>query len=683
MVCVGGHTSVAHGCNGELGWSKVAGHGSVFRLVSQAEHEREQQNMTDMVITAEPDLQLSTEKVVLNPDDAWFIKNLKPYYLITADGQYLFASTQPGRRPDRAFYMVPEGYNLGKGQRDFPKDVGLKLFDVVKEYVKTARVIVQDGVQGEKAYRTDLRVIISVENMHSAYIAWMGLKMVFPPEDGVAPQCVNYIVQEPLPDAVIKQIRSFWPDFDPDEPLTLYDLTRMDQDIRRVVNLRVDYFGGAYKKPNLTMVWNRGESNGLVSYHAGATSDRVLKGLSGTGKTTLSVGPHLEQDDACLGLPLYEGGQIVASRIIGLEASSYAKSEGLVPTSPEWPGLMKSRTVQPDGRRPIVLAMNIDCEGVEYVTEKIAGHSVKVPRKIKGEEIGSLQCTRYAKCGTTNGRFIFKFSELNPDWSPETEKWLKTEGYSFRRFDVMEPVIRVTDPAMAVALDSACESIVTSAVAGKVPGSRTRSYAATDFMCREQSEQALLKLKMYSDLDLGLDGKLVFFVLNTGFVGEFGLDGKQIRIVDADGNPVVKMDEATGQPDLDAKGNVRYVGQGEKVKVADSKGLLDLVEHRKIQKWIKSPFFGYLIPDPKEMEEIHGLTGFRKRFNLLRFYTPEEIIEFVKRDIKERTQYLEDLFSGQTGEEKLQDVVHVWDKCKIPSPEKVRSYYETHYGEVE
>ncbi|HUV94160.1 MAG TPA: hypothetical protein VMX14_04945 [Anaerolineae bacterium] len=639
--------------------------------------------MTGIVTATELNLQLDSEKVILNPDDNWFIENLKPYYVITADGQYLFASTQPGRRPDRAFYMVPEGYKPGKGQPSFPKDVGLRLFDVVKEYLETARVIVQDGVQGEKAYQTNLRVFISVENMHSAYIGWMGLKMVFPPEDGADPQCVNYIVQEPLPDAFVQQIRGFWPDFDPDEPLTLYDLTRMDQDFRRVMSLRIDYFGGAFKKPNLTLVWNRAESRGLVSYHGGATSDRILKGLSGTGKTTLTVGPQLEQDDACLGLPVYDGDRVVASRIIGLEASSFAKSEGLVPTSPEWLGLMASKETRPDGSWPVVLAMNIDCAGVEYVTEEIDGHTVKVPRRIAGQEIGSLQCTRYAKSGTTNGRFVFDFSELNPNWSPETEKWLKMEGYSFRRFDVMEPVIRVTDPVMAVALDSACESIVTSAVAGRVPGSRTRSYAATDFMCREQSQQALLKLRMYCDLGLGLDGKLTFFVLNTGFVGEFDLQGRQIRITDAEGKLVVKIDEATGEPDLDAKGDVRYVGQGEKITVADSKAFLELIDHRKIQKWIKNPIFGYLVPDPGEMEELHGLTGFRRRFNLLRFYTPEEIVEFAESDIRERTQYLKGLFRGQAGEEELQDVVHVWAKCKIPSAGRIRSYYETHYGKVD
>ncbi len=631
-------------------------------------------------IQIEDGLTLDPERVIRNPDDTWFIDYLAPYYIITNDNQYLFASTQAGRRPDRAFYMVPEGYKLGKGQRLFDREIGRRLNDVVKGYLRRCKVLVQEGVQGEAGYKTGLRIIFSLENPHTAYIAWMGLKMVYPPEEGMEVQCWNYIVPERLPDDIVAEIRAFWPQFDPDEPLTLYDLAGMEQDIRRVMSLRVDYFGGAFKKPNLTLVWNRGESDGFISYHGGATEDRILKGLSGTGKTTLTVGSALQQDDACLGKPYYEDSKITKVQIIGLEAASFAKSEGLTEESPEWPGLMKSRESHPDGSHPIVLAMNIDCEGVEYRMEEIAGHEVKVPRQMPGERIGSLQCTRYAKSGTTNGRFIFKFSEVNPDWAPGLTKWLKSECLSFRRFDVMEPVFRVIDPAMAVALDSACESIVTSAIAGKVPGTRIRSYAATDFMAREQSRQALAKLRMYTDLGLGLDGRLVFFILNTGYAGEYDINGAQILALDEKDEPIIKIDEATGQPDLDAQGNPRYVGQGEKITVEDSKRLVDLVERRKIKNWIVNPIYGYLEPDPRELEELHGMKNFQRRFNLLRYYTPEEVVAFAKRDISERTEFLRTLFAGQRGEEDLQPVIEVWGKCVIPEPEAIHAFYEEHYS---
>ncbi|UCH71517.1 MAG: phosphoenolpyruvate carboxykinase (ATP), partial [Thermoplasmatales archaeon] len=361
------------------------------------------------MFSIEPKIKVLEENIEHNPNDAFFIKHLKPYYIFTKDGQYLFGSTQPGRRPDRAFYMVPEKYKLGKGQKKFDTKMGKKIYEVVMNYIRNEnpKLIIQDGIQGEAGYKVGLRFIISVENFHNAYIAWMAKMMVFPPERNMKIDCWNYAVQEKLPGRYIREIQNIWPEYDFNDPLTLYDFTEMNKNVRRVLSLGVDYFGGAFKKPNLTMVWNKAEADGLISYHAGCTSDRVLKGLSGTGKTTLTVGPELEQDDACLGKQILdENNKINKTKLIGLEAASFAKSEGLTRFSPEYPGLMKSKQIDEEGKRAIVLAMNIDCEGVEYTYKKIKGYEVKIPQKISGEKIGSLQCTKYEKSGTTNGRFI-------------------------------------------------------------------------------------------------------------------------------------------------------------------------------------------------------------------------------------------------------------------------------------
>ena len=589
----------------------------------------------------EPGYDIATGNITQNPDDDFFKEFLKPYYVRTKDGQYLFASKQPGRRPDRAFYMVPDGYKLGKEQMSFDIETGKRIYKIALDYLKDATAIVQDRVQGEQDFEVGLKITTSVENPHSAYIAWMGRMMTFPGKENVKTQCWNYIVPEPLPDKYAKQIAKAWPDFKDAPIITLYDLTEMENNVRRVISLGVDYFGGAFKKPNLTMVWNKAEAGGLISYHAGCTYDRIMKGLSGTGKTTLTVGLQLEQDDAVAGKLEYVGEKVDTVKLIGLEAASYAKSEGLTDGSPEWPGLMKST----DGKA-IVLAQNIDCEGVDYETREIADYEVKVP--VATGEVGSLQCKQYEKSRTTNGRFIFLFSELNPDWGQSVEKYLKAEALSFKRFDVLEPMFRVVDPVMAVALDSACESIITSAVAGDTTGRRVRKYAATDFMAREQSEQALLKWKIYKDLDLGLDGKLVFFINNAGWVGKSDLDG-------------------------------RDTGEGEKVKVGDSKKLVDLVEHYRIKSWLKHPIYGYLVPDPRELEEEHGLVGFAKRFNPLNHYTAEEFIEFAKRDIEERTEFLDNLFSGQNGYEELQPVINVWRECALPGVEEIKEFYAENY----
>lgn len=156
----------------------------------------------------EDEFALDCERVIRNTDDAWFIEYLAPFYIITRHNQYLFASTQAGRRPDGAFYMVPEGHKLGKGQRLFDPDIGRRLYDVVKRYLKGCKVLVQEGIQGEAGYKTGLRILFSLENPHTAYIAWMGLKMIYPPEEAMEVQCWNYIVPERLPDDMVAEIRS-------------------------------------------------------------------------------------------------------------------------------------------------------------------------------------------------------------------------------------------------------------------------------------------------------------------------------------------------------------------------------------------------------------------------------------------------------------------------------------------
>jgi hypothetical protein len=645
--------------------------------------------VTQSTVNIGYDCQLYKEDIIAeNPDHDWFRNYLKDYYVLTKDHQYLFGSTQAGRRPDRAYYMVPEGYRLGKGQRAFDRERGKKLYEVVLRYLREEHipVIVQDAVQGEHGYEVGLRVTISTKNPHSAYIGWFGKLMVFPHKENQDIDCWNFVVQERLPLKYVNEIRRFWPNFDPNEPITLYDLTEMDANKRRVINLRVDYFGGAYKKPHLTMVWNKAESDGFISYHAGMTSDRVLKGLSGTGKTTLTVGPHLEQDDACIGKVIRDPQtqKIEKVQLIGLEAGSFAKSQGLGPESPEWPGLMKSKEVDSEGNHPVVLAMNIDCENVKYNLKKINGYTVKVPCVKEGTKPGSLLCRQYHNSGTTNGRFIFLFSELNPDWGKNEEpRYLKTVVLSMKRFDYMHPMFRVIDPVVAVALDSAVESIITSAIAAQKPGTRVRSYSATDFMAREQCHQALLKWEMYRDMGLGLDGKLAFIVLNTGAIGENDLNGNQIRLEDENGDFIPKIDRHTGKIRHNELKEIVYQGQGKKIRVQDSKKLLDLGEYRKIEHWLPHPIFGMrvLLPDPKELEKKWGMKKFGRKFNRLRYYSEKEIFDFVERDKKERGKFLRELFKGQTCEEELREIIDIWTNLKTPDPKELEEFYRKNFWE--
>ena len=131
------------------------------------------ENMTDIGYGC----QVPTECIVTeDPDHDWFKEYLKDYYVITKDYQYLFGSTQPGRRPDRAYYMVPEGYRLGKGQRAFDRERGKKLYEVVLRYLREEKIplLIQNAIQGEHGYEVGLRVAISLTNRHSAYWTTVG-----------------------------------------------------------------------------------------------------------------------------------------------------------------------------------------------------------------------------------------------------------------------------------------------------------------------------------------------------------------------------------------------------------------------------------------------------------------------------------------------------------------------------
>jgi len=587
------------------------------------------------------DLTIPEDRIFLNPSKDFYINYLKSYYVITKDGQYLFASAQKGRRPDQVHYIVPKEYKLGADQKGFDIDTGKAIFSIVMNYLRDEpQIIVTDGIQGENGYEIGIRSVVSVANPHSAYISWMGKMMMFPPKDSVKPSCYNFIIPEKLPEKYTSQIKEVWPEYNEKEPLSLYDFSDMGKDIRKVINLGIDYFGGAFKKPNLTMVWNRGESDDMISFHAGLSESTVIIGLSGTGKTTLTVGPNLEQDDAILGKIIFKDDKIIDVKLVGLEAASFAKSEGLSEKSPEYPGLMISKD-----RNHIVLAMNIDCEGVDYVKKNINGYDVEVP--VATGYPGSLLTKSYEKSGTTNGRFIFLFSDLNFSWGKK-DKYLRNFVLSFKRYDIFNPLIKVTDPRMAVALDSACESIITSAISGKTAGTRVRSYSATDFMAREQAEQAFLKKKVFDDIGVGLNEKINFLIINTGFVGEFDLEGKSIG--------------------------------GEKITVSDSKTLLKLSTHGLIKNWVEDPVYGYLVPSPKELSEVHGMKNFGERFNPLNYYSPHDYLEFVKIDIKERKDFLHKIFSSQSKFAYLEDIISVWDEIRIPSQKEIKKFYDIHYS---
>lgn len=591
---------------------------------------------------------------IKNPDRKWYLEYLKKYYLITEDGQYLFGSRHKGRDPKIVFYVVPENFRTGKNQKRFPEQRAYPIFDLATEYLSKQEVLYQDTVIGYGERALFLRHKISLANPHSAHLGLFAKEMYFEPEAILENSATSITIPETMPDEYVQKIKALYPEYDSEKGLVLIDLVGGHY---RILSLNLDYFGSAGKKPDLTLWWHIWENKGDLSDHSGSKRGMSMKGQSGTGKTTLTIGKDIRQDDAATRiLERGRNGRVTAMYSIGAEAASFAKTEGLNPSSPEFAPIMSSRNGN------FIPCLNVACKGVFYEVKEINGHKTCVPSKIKGKKIGNLIFNDYQSAQTNNGRAIISFRSLNPSWSEDRVR-ITSDGMSIRHFGFTMPIFRVRDPRRAAAFVSACETINTGAVKGVKPGSPKISPFATDFMVGEQGDQTLLYFSAYRDIGLnGHDGGIIFFVNNSGSIGAQ--------------NPY------TGEMAKDDKGNML----GEKISVHDSKTLVDLVESWNLPEdmWEREPVLGLWIPSPTALEK-RGLKNFRKKFNPLRFYTGEQIIIMAERLVEERTNFLNELFSGQKEEERLRqsNIINVWKKFEIPSAAVIEDWYLRHFGTPE
>ena len=593
-------------------------------------------------------------RVIKNPDRKWYLNYLKKYYLVTEDGQCLFGSRHKGRDPSIVYYVVPDSLSTGNNQKRFDAEKAYSIFDIATEYLSIQEVLYQDTVMGYGERSVFLRHKISLVNPHSAYLGLFAKEMAFESQGVIENATTNIIIPETMPDEYVQRIKLIFPDYDPERGLTLVDLTG---DYYRVLSLNLDYFGSAGKKPDLTLWWHIWENKGDLSDHSGSKRGMSLKGQSGTGKTTLTIGKDIRQDDAATRiLERGRNGRIKAMYSIGAEAASFAKTEGLNSSSPEYDPIMSSK------KGNFVPCLNVGCKGAKYEVKKVREHSTCVPVRIKNEKAGNLIFDDYQSAGTNNGRAIISFKFLNPNWKEDRTR-ITSDGMSVRHFGFTMPIFRIRDPRRAAAFVSACETINTGAVRGVKPGSPKVSPFATDFMAGEHADQTLLYFSAYSDIGLkGHDGGIIFFVNNSGSIGTQ--------------NPY------TGKMAKDDNGKML----GEKITVKDSKLLVDLIEswNLKEDKWKREPVLGLWIPSPKYLEKI-GLKDFCKRFNPLKFYTGEQIAIMAKKLVEERTKFLRELFSGQDEEDSLRQrgIIDIWKKFKIPDAAVIEDWYTRHFGTPE
>ena len=79
------------------------------------------------------------------------------------------------------------------------------------------------------------------------------------------------------------------------------------------------------------------------------------------------------------------------------------------------------------------------------------------------------------------------------------------------------------------------------------------------------------------------------------------------------------------------------------------------------------------------LEHDHGMKNFGKRYNPLNYYTAKEYLAFIVRDIRERMQFLEELFKGQDGEDQLHEVIYLWSSFTLPSEHDIEEFYHKYY----
>lgn len=214
-------------------------------------------------------------------------------------------------------YVVEDGVELGVDQQSIPRSSALEIRNKVLEYLEGREVIRVDRKMGKGEHMSfNCRLYVTREY---ARIAYMWRSTLFEPEEPENPELVSVYVPE-WPE---RKIMVF-----PEEGITYI--------------LGTDYFGEA-KKSFLRMAMYAAKKKGGLGLHAGSKVIRIRKGagqqedvgfimfgLSGTGKTTLTIHNH--------GLTVEERAIIRQDDVVfmdsdgychGTENGFYIKTEGL------------------------------------------------------------------------------------------------------------------------------------------------------------------------------------------------------------------------------------------------------------------------------------------------------------------------------------------------------------------
>ncbi|MBM3262315.1 MAG: phosphoenolpyruvate carboxykinase (ATP) [candidate division Zixibacteria bacterium] len=421
---------------------------------------------------------LEAKSLIVNPDGETLRLLASHDERRTVFGSPSYVSEARNRSAGRT-YIVEGGVEPGVQQQGLSLERAETVLKEVRAYLKDREVIQVDRTVGDTpGHRLHGRLYITKPY---ARIAYMWHQSLFPAAAAETPDMVSIFVPE-------------WPE----------RLIFVHPGHRLTCILGTDYFGES-KKSFLRMAMYIAKTRGGIGLHAGSKVLRVcqpegvirdvgfiLFGLSGTGKTTLTVHDHglrepervvIRQDDVVL--------MDAHGACYGTEQGFYIKTEGLTPNQK----VLYDAAVSPNA---IFENVTVAEDGlVDFVDDRL----------------------------TTNGRGIILRTEVaGTDDSIDLKRADKVV-FITRRQDIVPPVARLT-PEQAATYFMLGESIETSAGDPTKAGQAKREVGTNPFIIGSEAEEGNRFLEI-----LRANRDIECFLLNTGSVGEReGRAGEKITI---------------------------------------------------------------------------------------------------------------------------------------------------------
>lgn len=425
------------------------------------------------------------------------LRSLAAHHETTASTGAARYITKIRNRSAKNTYIVEDGVEVGVRQQPISLEKATAIAKDVRAYLADKEMIQVDRNLGlNDEWRLGCRLMISKPY---ARIAYMWHQSLFPPAENFKVDYLSIYVPE-------------WPEkimfAHPTEGVTFI--------------LGSDYFGES-KKSFLRMAMFNSKERGGLGLHAGSKVIRVknpetqevedkgflLFGLSGTGKTTLTVhdcglkapeGVVIRQDDVVLLTP--------DAKAIGTEDGFFIKTEGLDPSQE----VLYQAAIRDDAIFENVTLDNDNTPDFDDVTLTSNGRGI-ILRKYVGSTDDSVDLE-------TVDKMVF----------------------ITRRDDIIPPLARL-NATQAAAFFMLGESIETSAGDPTKAGQAKREVGTNPFIIGPEAEEGNRLLRLLEE-----NPEMECFLMNTGSVGK------------RDGSLGVKckVHHSTGLLREIARGNIKY-----------------------------------------------------------------------------------------------------------------------------